>query len=171
MRKIRALFETQRFYADLEKVRQKRNVSWIQLTIETGLPPSVASNRSDNPRIDILVPLAIWADLTLTDYILVFNQAGQQKKAPRPKAPPRVRQTNSSPGYDVSRFYADLDQIREARGVSWGKVWRRTSTVAPLSLPVFIYEGIPMNERACKALAAWAGLDFSLYTQGAHDVE
>lgn len=165
--KMRALFDTPRFWRDLDRIRRERGVSWQVLGDETGIPvlksPTLQSN---NPHIDTLTIAAVWAGLSLDAYISRFDQAGRPLplSTPKKKPVPAFQIGTRPPGYDMARFYTDLDQVRQARKMTWTGVWRVSrSTAVPLALPRFIREQIPLNERAARALAEWASLTFAEY--------
>lgn len=170
IQKVRTIFDTDRFWEDLDRVRRERKLTWHQVTTATGVI-SIKSRgaRRDNPRIDTLVPIAVWAGFSLDAYIQVYDQAGQQNQ-PKSQAPepPLQLDRQREPGYDVIRFYADLDQVRVQRGLSWADVYRQVrSATLPIGLATFIRENIPLNPRVCAALATWARLDFHVYLFGA----
>lgn len=77
--RIHVLFDTQRFWSDLDRVRQERGVSWnliAQVTKVTGVRQ--VKTRLDSPRIDTLAPLAVWGGLSLDAYISTFEPRRQQ---------------------------------------------------------------------------------------------
>lgn len=150
---IRALFDTERFWTDVDHIRQERKVSWNFINQATGLGGLCKGHLADNPRIDTLVLVAVWADLSLDAYIQVFDRSGQMPQ----KQPQR---------YDVARFYADLDRVRVARGLTWYGVFRSVPDPAvPCSLSTYVAKHTALHPSAREALAKWANLSFSEYLE------
>ena len=97
-KKIHALFDTPRFWRDLDALREERGTTWSFICRVTGVTtPLGSSGRPDNPHIDTLVQLAAWGGLSLDAYI--SGDHGQSYCFT----------------YDVARFYADLDFDDERR--------------------------------------------------------
>src|SRR5437879_5393149 len=80
---VYAIFDSERFYADLDQVRKERGVSWTAIADATGCAAfRQTSTHAPNPRIDTLVPAAVWADLSVDQYIRRFDQAGEEMIIP-----------------------------------------------------------------------------------------
>ena len=146
---IRAVFDTARFWEDIDRIRDERGVSWNYINQATGLTSVHKCSRSDNPLLDTLVLVAVWAGVSLDAYIQVFDRSGQMEEPYR---------------YNVARFYADLDRVRVERGLTWHGVFRFVpSTAVPCNLSTYVAKQIALHPEAREALAQWANLHFSDY--------
>lgn len=65
-----ALFDSERFFDDLDQVRKSRGLSWRNMLSMTGAYKAPGMlRRQHNPTIQTLAPLAVWANLSLDAYI------------------------------------------------------------------------------------------------------
>jgi hypothetical protein len=149
------LFDTPRFYEDLERIRRLRRVKGVQLAEVVGITSArLLHSRPDNPTIDSLIPLAVWGGLELHAYISI---AGNVAALTEP--PPECPRT----AYDFARFYADLEQVRAQRGMNWYQVWRSAPLGTPRDIGQRVAQCSIVTEQAVKALAAWANLESEDY--------
>lgn len=171
MSKIYILFDTQRFYQDLDQVRRARGIEGAQLARLIGVTSArlLMETRNDNPRIDSLAPLATWACLSLDAYISVAgdSQALEEESAPGQEISEIPRKARGRPRtlvcYDFARLYADVDRVRRERGVGWYHIWRSTPRGIPHAIAQYVARCLPLSEPGVKALASWANLECEHY--------
>ncbi|SRR5258708_4979920 len=66
---IYATFDASRFFTDLDRIRQLRGCTWNHIARMAGITGTTAIRQRSNLRINTLIPLALWAGLSLDNYI------------------------------------------------------------------------------------------------------
>lgn len=61
--------------------------------------------------------------------------------------------------FDYERFYAALDAVRQARGLSWYGVFKQTYLVMFTHPAGFLTTHPPLSATTRAIICAWAGLD------------
>ena len=73
-----ALFETERFLADVDRIREQRDASWNAVLRAVGLSGSRTSyHHTWNPHIQTIARLAAWAGLSLDAYLRKEQEGGR----------------------------------------------------------------------------------------------
>lgn len=149
--RIYTYFDTQRFWADCGQIIKERGESWYGFSLAIGLPSLAGGVRSDNPRIDTLVPVAVATGVNLDAYIVHTKGSVQ---------------TSPATTFDGQRFFDHLDRVRQDMNMSWYGVYKATGTKYSSTFYATLRQlqfGNKPSSQILNDLATWAGLELDAY--------